>query len=115
MVYNIGVKRPAQRGVILIIKIQSEISLASTCFARYRGITSNGCWIFLTRQGTQEVVKLDSYFRVAECFPTCRCYASLCYDPCMITHKIEQIDAGAFINVMKTEKVLGNYYQQPLE
>jgi Uncharacterized conserved protein len=33
----------------------------------------------------------------------------------MITHKIEQIDAGAFINVMKTEKVLGNYYQQPLE
>jgi len=83
VVYNIGVKRPAQRGVILIIKIQSEISLASTCFARYRGITSNGCWIFLTRQGTQEVVKLDSYFRVAECFPTCRCYASLCYDPCM--------------------------------
>ncbi len=32
-----------------------------------------------------------------------------------ITHQIERIDPAAFINVMKTEKVLGNYYQQPLE
>ena len=76
-------KRPVQRGVIIIIKIQSEISLASTCPVRYQGIASNGCWFFLTKYGSQEIIQLDNCFRVAECFPTCRCYTSLCYDPCI--------------------------------
>lgn len=80
---NTGLKRPVQRGVITIIKIQSEISLASACPVRYRGIASNGCCFFLITQGSQAVIQLDRCFRETGCFPTCRCYTSLCYDPCM--------------------------------
>lgn len=32
-----------------------------------------------------------------------------------IVHHIKKTDPYAFINVMKTEKVIGNYYQQPLQ
>lgn len=32
-----------------------------------------------------------------------------------IVHHIKKVDPYSFINVMKTEKVIGNYYQQPLQ
>lgn len=32
-----------------------------------------------------------------------------------IVHHIKETDPHAFINIMKTEKVVGNYYQQPLQ
>lgn len=68
--------------MITIIKIQSELPLAGPCPVRYQGIAHNGCWFFLTQRNDPEIVQLDSCFRVAARFPTCRCYACLCYDPC---------------------------------
>lgn len=68
--------------MIIILKIQSEIPLAGICPVRYRGIAYDGCCLYLTKQRLPEVTQLDSCFHAVECFPTCRCYTCLCYDPC---------------------------------
>lgn len=63
-----------------MLKVESDVALPNGP-ERYLSIAYDGCWFYLTKQCTKEIIRLDHCFQEAGCFPTRRYYSCLCYDP----------------------------------
>lgn len=69
--------------------------------------------IFKTcRHGITKFYAEGGYSHTPKCFLYMTCNA---FQVGTIVHAIKVADPYAFINILKTDKVIGNYYQQPLD
>lgn len=47
---------------------------------KYRGISFDGCFFYLTDPSCYKIIKYDKCFCEVECFETCKSYTCICYD-----------------------------------